>query len=229
MYQIKNPTISGRFIKRLNRFVAEVEVDDQIGLAHIPNSGRLAELLFPGNTVILEKPVKSGRKTTYELIMVDYYGELVSIDARLPNFLVSEAIDRRFLTDFLDFCVERREVVSGQSRLDIKLTGKSEGFCEVKSVTLVKEGIAIFPDAPTSRGVKHLRELIELSKRGYQTFVIFLIQRADAHLFTPNYETDLNFATTLKEAMALGVQAKAYTCEVTLESIAIKEQVLVKI
>lgn len=229
MYHFSNPTINGRFLERLNRFVARVEVADQISLAHIPNSGRLEELLFPGNRVVLEKQLKPGRKTAYELIMADFLGNLVSIDSRLPNFLVAEAIEQKVLADFIDFRVERREVVYGQSRLDIKLTGRAEGFCEVKSVTLVKDGVAYFPDAPTLRGVKHLRELIQASKEGYRAFVIFLIQRSDAFSFSPNRETDPLFAMTLKEAIGCGVQARAYNCHVSLEGMAIKEQIMVKV
>ncbi len=229
MYQITNQTRSGRFVKRSNRFAALVEVDGQLVKAHVPNSGRMKELLYPGNRVVLEEQSKEGRKTPYDLIIAQYGDLLVSIDSRLPNYLVSEAINQGLLTDLVDYQVERREVVYGDSRLDIKLTGKREGFCEVKSVTLVKNGVAMFPDAPTSRGVRHLRELIRAYREGYDTFVIFLIQRDDAVIFTPNRETDPEFANTLKEAVESGVQAKAYICKVDSDSVRISGQIPVEL
>ncbi|AZR72971.1 hypothetical protein BBF96_05920 [Anoxybacter fermentans] len=229
MYLIKNPTKTGRFIKRLNRFVAKVEVDGQVVKAHVPNSGRMKELLFSGNRVVLEEKSGEGRKTSYDLIMAEYDGYLVSIDSRLPNYLVEEAINKGQLPGFGGLKVERREVSYGDSRLDLKLTGEKEGYCEIKSVTLVKDGIAMFPDAPTSRGARHLRELIRAQKEGFQAFIVFLVQRDDAVAFKPNDETDPEFGTALREAMASGVQVKAYTCRVSERGVEVIREIPVEI
>lgn len=225
MIRIQNPTQCGKFVKRLNRFVAKVEVAGEEVLAHVPNSGRMKELLFPGNQVIIEDQAREGRKTPYDLIMVDYDGFLVSIDSRLPNYLVEETINQGKLTGFEGLRVERREVIFGESRLDIKLTGEGEGFAEVKSVTLVNDGIAMFPDAPTSRGARHLRELIKAHQEGYLAYVIFLVQRNDATAFTPNDPTDPEFGATLRDAVANGVKAKAYTCLVSQEGVEILREI----
>lgn len=219
MYLFTNPTVNGRLIKRLNRFVAAVDVDGQTVLANVANSGRMQELLFPGNRVVLEAHFGKERKTPYDLILAEYGGFLVSVDSRLPNFLVADAINRGLLSAFAGLKVERREVVYGESRLDLKLTSvdsahPTEGFAEIKSCTLVRDGVALFPDAPTTRGARHLRELMRAVKEGYLAYVVFLIQRNDAQSFAPNDNTDPDFGRTLREAVAVGVQVKAYTCHV---------------
>lgn len=225
MVRIQNSTKYGKFIKRLNRFVAKVEVAGEEVLAHVPNSGRMKELLFPGNRVVIEDQAREGRKTPYDLIMADYDGFLVSIDSRLPNYLVEETINQGKLSGFEGLHVERREVTYGESRLDIKLTGTVEGFAEVKSVTLVNDGVAMFPDAPTSRGARHLRELMKAYQEGYLAFVIFLIQRDDATAFTPNDATDPEFGATLRDAVANGVKTKAYTCRVSREGVEVLQEI----
>ena len=229
-------TVVGSLIKRLNRFVAVVEVDGQTVLAHVPNSGRMQELLFPGNRVILEAHTDPGRKTPYDLILAEYGGFLVSVDSRLPNFLLAETINRGELPGFSNIRVERREVPYGESRLDLKLVRVQdsltvsqfeplEGYAEIKSCTLVRDGVAMFPDAPTARGARHLRELIRAHQEGYLAYVIFLVQRGDAVSFTPNEATDPEFANTLRQAFDTGVQIMAYTCQVTLEGVQILKSI----
>lgn len=233
MYRFKNPTVSGRLIQRLNRFVATVDLQGEIVRAHVPNSGRMKELLFPGNRVVLEHQSGHERKTPYDLILAEYDGRLVSIDSRLPNWLIAEAIQAGELPGFESLMVERREVVYRESRLDLKLierqprekaiaaslTQQREGYAEIKSCTLVQDGVAMFPDAPTERGARHLRELMHAVQEGFLAYVVFLVQREDAHSFRPNTGTDPVFATTLQKAAHVGVQVKAYTCQVTEEEI----------
>lgn len=260
MYRFKNPTVKGRLIRRLNRFVAAVEVDGEVVYAHVANSGRMKELLFPGNSVVLERQQGAERKTPYDLILAEHHGNPVSIDSRLPNYLVAEAIERCELPGLEDWAVERREVVYGESRLDLKLAKRpvpacspaearpnaeaappavaggergpglsAEGFAEVKSCTLVRDGIALFPDAPTERGTRHLRELIRASREGFGAYVIFLIQRDDARAFRPNDLTDPDFGRTLREAAQAGVQVRAYTCRVTEEGVRVAGQIPIQI
>lgn len=229
MFKIENPTRSGRFIKRLNRFVAEVEIDGEKTLAHVPNSGRMRELLFEGNIIIVEEQFKKERKTDYDLIMAEYEGFLVSIDSRLPNYLVEETINQGQLPGFEGIKVEKREATYGSSRLDLKLNGDEEGYCEIKSVTLARDGVAMFPDAPTKRGARHLEELIKAYREGYRANVIFLIQRDDATSFTPNDETDPHFGQTLRKAIDVGVVPKAYTCQVSKDGVKIIKEIPVAV
>jgi sugar fermentation stimulation protein A len=194
------PLIPGRFIQRDNRFRATVTVAGQEAWAHVPNSGRLGELFTPGRRVWLSPAGNPARKTTYDLRLVDYQGTLVSVDARLPNHLLAESLAAGAVPD-LDYPDIKPEARHGESRLDFRLAGP-RGICwlEAKSVTLVTDGLARFPDAPTARGRKHLQELIKIRQSGHRAVVIFIIQRPDALRFTPHREADPLFAMTLKEA-----------------------------
>ena len=223
--------VEGRFIKRLNRFAALVDVDRREHLAHVPNSGRMHELLVPGYRVLLAPaPRSSARKTEFDLALVDTGGALSSADARLPNKLVAEALAQKRLPQFRGYPDVRPEIVFGESRLDFRLSGP-EGFCyvETKSVTLVEDGVGLFPDAPTLRGVKHLHSLMAAREEGHSASVIFVIQRADADAFAPNDESDPLLGSTLREAVAAGVAAWAYRCQVDERSIALADAVPVRL
>jgi sugar fermentation stimulation protein A len=217
--------VRGRFIKRDNRFRATVEVDDQIDWAHVPNSGRLQELFTPDRLVWLSRASAAHRKTDYDLKLVDYDGVLVSVDARLPNALFAEALENKQLSEF-DYPIVRQEINYGHSRLDFRLSGP-QGHCwvETKSVTLVKNGQALFPDAPTSRGRKHLHSLIDARRAGDQAAVVFIIQRPDATTFSPHLEADPQFAAALGQAEAADVKIRAYTCQVSLSAISIAAEI----
>ena len=219
------PLVPGAFVKRDNRFRATVTVAGQNFWAHVPNSGRLGELFTPGREVWLSPAADPARKTAYDLRLVDYGGILVSVDARLPNHLVAESLAAGNLTG-LDYPDVRREVSLGDSRLDFQLSGP-QGLCwlETKSVTLVTEGLAQFPDAPTARGRRHLEELIEVRNQRTRAMVIFVIQRPDAIRLTPHYQADPLFAATLKEAAAAGVEIRAFNCQVSLESITLAAEI----
>lgn len=225
------PLVEGRFIKRLNRFAALVDVDRREYLAHIPNSGRLGELLVPGyRTLLAPAPPHTARKTAYDLALVDTGGALASADARLPNRLVAEALAAGQLPQFAGYPEVQPESTFGDSRLDFRLTGPA-GVCyvETKSVTLVEDGVALFPDAPTLRGVKHLHSLMAAQDAGCRAAVLFVVQRADADAFTPHDAADPLLGQTLRQAVAAGVSAYAYRCHLDEQSIALADAIPVQL
>lgn len=213
--------VPGHFVCRDNRFRATVTVDRVDTWAHVPNSGRLGELFTPGRPIWLAPAMDPNRKTDYDLKLVEYAGVLVSVDARLPNPLFEEALTEGLLADF-DFPTVEREVTRRDSRLDFRLSGPA-GVCwvETKSVTLVEDGMALFPDAPTRRGHKHLLELIDAVKSGDRAAVVFVVQRPDARCFAPHRAADPAFADVLHQAAEAGVEVRACICRVTWDEIAI--------
>jgi len=221
------PLVEGRFIRRLNRFAALVDVERREYLAHVPNSGRMGELLVPGYRVLLvPAPEGANRKTSFDLALVDTGSALSSADARLPNKLVAEALFQRRMPQFDEYPVARGEQVFGESRLDFLLEGPTgKCYVETKSVTLVEEGVGLFPDAPTIRGVKHLRSLMAALDAGHRAAVVFVIQRADAGAFAPHDVADPLLGRTLREARDAGVEIWAYRCTVTERSIELADTV----
>jgi len=175
--------VPATFVKRDNRFRVTVQVEGHPVWAHLPNSGRLRELLVPGRRVLLAPAQAPGRRTRYDLLMVDLDETLVSVDARKPGPLLHEALQAGRLEEFAGYTQVRREVSYGQSRLDLALEGGPDGgrcFIEAKSVTLVEDGVALFPDAPTQRGHRHLGELMRARGEGHRAAVAFVVQRGDA-------------------------------------------------
>jgi sugar fermentation stimulation protein A len=220
------PLIAGRFVRRENRFRVTVEVEGELVAAHLPNSGRLTELLTPRRACWLAEFDDPRRKTRFDLTLVAYADTLVSVDARLPNRLLAEALAAGRLEPFRSYSRFEREVRLGESRLDFRLSGPA-GVCwvEVKSVTLVDDGIARFPDAPTTRGVRHLGELTRVVGEGTGAAVAFVIQRVDACRFAPHEQADPAFAVALREAANAGVGVYAWTCDVSQRVIAIAGRV----
>ena len=208
--------VEGVFIRRLNRFAALVEVGEREVMVHVANSGRMGEMLVPGCRVKLKPAQGEHRKTEFDLALVQMENTLASADARLPNALVAEALDSGTLPQFRAYERVQREVTFGDSRLDLMLEGCS-GRCyiETKSVTLVVDGVGLFPDAPTSRGAKHMRSLEHAVESGYAAAVVFVVQRSDVVSFATNDDADPEFAQALREALAKGVQAYAYKCDVS--------------
>lgn len=217
--------IRGHFVRRDNRFRATVRVDGRETWAHVPNSGRLTDLFLPEQPVWLAPSTRPNRKTRYDLKLVECATGLVSVDARLPGPLFAEALAAGQVRD-LDFHAVRREVIYRDSRLDFCLTS-ANGVCwvETKSVTLVEDGVALFPDVPTERGRRHLLVLKEASAAGHRALVVFVVQRPDARCLTPHAAADPAFSTTLCEAVEAGVEARAYTCQVSQERIAIAAEI----
>ena len=202
-----------RFIRRHNRFLVEVESESGNLFAHLPNSGRLQELLIPGATAALKPRHELHRKTRFDLEMIEIGGVWISCDARLPTSLLIEALEQKRIEHFSDYTSWKREVTFGGSRLDLLLTGPDRDcLVECKSVTLVENGTALFPDAPTVRGARHMRELIAAVKEGYRAAAAFVIQRPDAENFMPNVDADPDFAAACYEASSAGVQLLAFRC-----------------
>ena len=221
------PLVEGRFIKRLNRFAALVDVEKREYLVHVANSGRMGELLVPGYRVLLNPaPVGTTRKTAFDLALVDTGDTISSADARLPNKLVAEAIAEGRLPQFAGYSAVRPESTFGESRLDFLLEGP-DGSCyvETKSVTLVEDGVGLFPDAPTLRGVKHLHSLMAAMDEGHRAGVIFVIQRLDAEAFAPHDQADPLLGKTLRTAAARGVEIWAYRCHVDEQSITLADEI----
>ena len=212
------------FIERPNRFIAYVQLDGEKETVHVKNTGRCAELLVPGAPVYIQESVNPARKTKWDLIAVEKGKRMINMDSQIPNKVVQEWIEGGNL--FPDVHLVRPETTYGNSRFDLYVeAGDSRIFIEVKGVTLEEDGVCRFPDAPSDRAVKHMEELVRAKKEGYETYVFFVIQMKDVRYFTPNTDTHPAFAETLKKAAAAGVKILAYDCEVTSDSITIREPV----
>ena len=223
--------VEATFLERLNRFAARVRVEGGDVLAHVANSGRMRELFVPGIRLWLKRKPGNHRKTGYDLCLVDLGFALVSADARLPNALVAESLVKGELPQFADYTQVKPESTYGESRLDFLLQDPSKAgatgrcYLETKSVTLVESGTALFPDAPTSRGVKHMGSLVKAVEEGCRAAVIFVIQREDARRFSPHDAADPDFAAAFRLALASGVEAYAHTCRVTLRDVSLAGQI----
>ena len=222
--------VEATFIRRLNRFAANLEVDGREVMVHLANSGRLGELLVPGYRMLLTPVGGDHRKCPFDLALVDLGFTLCSADARLPNILLAEAIEAGRVEEFQGYSRVRREVTYGDSRLDMLLEGPGQScFVETKSVTLVEDGLALFPDAPTLRGVKHLNSLIRAKEEGYRAAVVFVIQRSDAKEFSPHDVADPLLGETLRKAVNAGVEAFAYCCTVTQQEILLANRIPIEL
>lgn len=212
------------FLSRPNRFIAVCLLEGEEVVAHVKNTGRCRELLVPGASVILEDCPGPGRKTRYSLIAVYKGALLINMDSQAPNKAVGEALEAGFF-DFCDgFAPEKR---FRNSRFDFALSrdGGLLGYLEVKGVTLEQDGAALFPDAPTERGVKHLEELTEAAGQGLFACALFLIQFSPCRYFAPNRQTHPAFADALAKAQAGGVTLLAYDAAVTENSMTIGERI----
>ena len=224
------PLVEGRFIERLNRFAALVEIEGRDSLVHVANSGRMKELLAQGNRVLVRPVDGAHRQTAFDLALVDLGDILCSADARLPPFLIQEAIEQGRLPQFNDYDEIVREATYGESRLDILITSqRSSCYIETKSATLVVDGVALFPDAPTIRGAKHVASLARAVREGHRASAVFVVQREDAQAMAPNDVADPEFGAALRTAVEQGVEAYAYRCQVTTEEISITDQIPVRL
>ena len=218
--------VTGVFHSRPNRFIALVDVGGREEVCHVKNTGRCRELLLPGAQVVLSVSDNPARKTKYDLVAVWKEGTgLVNMDSQAPNAAAAEMLPRLF-----PGAVIRAEQRCGLSRFDFSLeTEQGVGYLEVKGCTLEREGHAYFPDAPTERGVKHLRELTELRRQGRCAAVLFLVQMKGVHAFSPNDGTDPAFGAALREARGAGVEILCYDCLVTPESMIADQPVPVEL
>lgn len=218
-----------------------MELDGEIVRAHLPNTGRCKELLIDGATVYLKPSDNPNRKTKYSLYLVENNGALVAMFSQQANKIVFDAIKDGKIKELSGYSILESEKTIGNSRIDIYLANEDssnddsdsadpkiidETYVEVKSVTLIKDGVAQFPDAPTERGRKHLEELISLKKEGIRAVVFFLIEHPNGNSFKPNWENDPKFSETLNKAYNAGVEILVYKTENTLESIELVEKSL---
>lgn len=217
-------TVTGIFRDRPNRFVAHVQIKDHLETVHVKNTGRCRELLVPGAEVILEKSDNPARKTKYDLICVNKNGRWINMDSQAPNKAAEEWVAAGNL--FPEKVAVYRERTYGNSRFDLYVESPlRKAFIEVKGVTLEKDNIVRFPDAPTLRGVKHLEELIQAAAEGYEAYLFLVIQMKDVRHFEPNWETHSEFGETLQRASGEGVHILAYDCTVTKNSLEIRREV----
>ncbi len=218
----------GIFINRPNRFIAEVEIGGETKICHVKNTGRCKELLVEGAEVYLEKSDNPQRKTEYDLISVYKGNNLINMDSNAPNKVVHEWLKQEKL--FKNITLIKPEAKFKNSRFDFYVeTTDKKIFIEVKGVTLEENGIASFPDAPTERGVKHLGELIEAIKYGYDAYVLFVIQMKGCKSFKPNRKTHPEFADALIKAKEHGVNVICVDCVVTKDELFIDDYVDVKL
>jgi sugar fermentation stimulation protein A len=215
-------TCRGVFIERPNRFIAIVDVEGIRIECHVKNTGRCKELLVNGAKVVLERSKKKDRKTDYDLIAVYKGKTIVNIDSQAPNKVVVEKIGT--IMGPYDKMIPEYKI--GSSRLDVYVESDSSRYLiEVKGVTLEREGMALFPDARTERGVKHIKELIKAVSEGYDAILIFIIQMKGVDRFEPNYEMHYEFGRMLELAHSCGVRVLVYDCVVKEDEISLSDPV----
>ncbi len=220
--------VKGEFLSRPNRFIAKVLIDGNEETVHVKNTGRCRELLTDRAEVFLSFSSNPQRKTKYDLVAVRKGEKLINMDSQIPNDVAEEYLKKGSL--FSEKAVIRREVTHGKSRFDFYIEdGDEKIFLEVKGVTLENKGIAMFPDAPTERGVKHINELIALASQGYKAYVLFVIQMENVFLFKPNDVTHKAFGDALREAKNSGVNIIAMNCKVTENSIEMLKEIEVEL
>ncbi len=205
--------LPGRFVKRNNRFLVEARIGRKSVLAHLPNPGRMKELFHPDAKLILAKAGGPDRKTLYDVVGVVKAREKILLDTRVSNSIAEEAILMGKIAPLRGYRLLKREFSWKSSRFDF-LLGKHGSKCivEVKASTLRKGSLALFPDAPTKRGRRHLNDLVRARHRGYRTCLLFMVHRSGARLFSANNDTDPEFARALSLARAAGVESYAYEC-----------------
>ena len=219
--------VPGIFRRRPNRFIAHVEIDGTEEICHVKNTGRCKELLPEGAKVWCETSRNPSRKTKFDLITVQKGDRLINMDSQAPNKAAMEWLQGGGLGEIQNL---RAETVHGNSRFDFSFTKDGKpSFLEVKGVTLENDGICAFPDAPTDRGAKHLRELSAAAREGFGAWVLFVIQMENVRYLHPNDATDPAFGAVLREAAAAGVQILAMDCSVTEDTMEIRAQVPVRL
>lgn len=212
--------IKGKFLERVNRFTCEVSIGKKREKAYLANSGRLKEILEEGRDVILSR--KEG-KLPYKLLGVRKNNVWISTDAHLVNRFFEEAVNKNEIKFLRGWKIKFKEIKIGNSRIDFVLErNKKTALCEIKSCTLVINGIATFPDAPTKRGVRHINTLIKKKRKGYKSFIVFIAQREDAKDFAPNSLTHPEFSKALYRAISEGVRVYFIIAEFDAKKISLK-------
>lgn len=219
--------VQGYFLTRPNRFIAHVEIHGHTEICHVKNTGRCQELLRPGCKVWLTASDNPARKTKYDLVAVQKDNRLINMDSQAPNQAAREWLEKGGLKGLT---LIKPETKFENSRFDFYFEKKrSRGFLEVKGVTLEENGIVRFPDAPTLRGVKHLHELIDCRERGFESYILLVIQMTQVKRFEPNWDTQPAFGEALLAARKAGVRILAYDCIVTPSSLTINKPVKIKL
>lgn len=225
--------VKGTFISRPNRFIAHVQIDGEEVVVHVKNTGRCTELLTPRCTVYLAESDNPLRKTKYDLIAAEKHRSelpplLINLDSQIPNHAAEEWLRKGGL--FSENAIIRREVKYNNSRFDFYIEdGDEKIFLEVKGVTQEHSGTALFPDAPTERGVKHIEELKACLEEGYKAYVLFVIQMKGTYKFKPNDEIHRAFGDALRDAHSKGVKVIAMDCVVTPDSMTIDKEVPIEL
>lgn len=213
-----------RFLARPNRFIAHAELDGQEVICHVKNTGRCRELLIPGETTVYiqDHGADTKRKTRYSLIGVEKGNLMINMDSQAPNKVVKEWIQAGEFLPGITFMKPEKKY--GNSRFDFYLEqGDKKIFLEVKGVTLEEDGVAMFPDAPTKRGVKHIEELIACKEDGYDAYIVFVVQMAGMKVFRPNEKTQPEFGEALRKARIHGVEIIVKNCMVTPDELKITD------
>lgn len=220
--------IKGRFIERPNRFIAHIEINGKTEICHVKNTGRCRELLIKGCNVFLEESDNPNRKTKYDLVAVEKGNLLINMDSNAPNKVVQEWLTSSGCSILKESeqAFVKPEYKYKNSRFDFYVEdGTRKIFIEVKGVTLEEAGVVKFPDAPSERAVKHVEELVEALNEGYESYVIFVVQMKSVKYFTPNHDTQPQFAEALKNAQLKGVKVLAYDCVVTEDTLKLDQEV----
>ncbi|WP_169713715.1 DNA/RNA nuclease SfsA [Paludifilum halophilum] len=215
--------VQGIFIDRPNRFEAIVEIDGQREVVHVPNTGRMHEMLLPGTEVVVEQSDNPRRKTQYSLKFVRKKGHWICIHSALANRVFEEAVQSGVLDGVKGEL--SREVAYGGSRMDFRIEGNPPTLVEVKCVTYEKEGLAMFPDAPTVRGQRHVDELIRAVEAGYRGMIVFVAFMDFVTRFTPHCGIDPILGAKLKEAAEKGITLRAFTCSIDFDEIALDREI----
>jgi sugar fermentation stimulation protein A len=217
-----------KFLSRPNRFIAHIEVEGRPEVCHVKNTGRCHELLIPGADIVIQEVKHPQRKTNYGIIAVYKGQRLINIDSQVPNKVFREWLSESLL--FQDINLIKAEYRYGSSRLDFYMASESRKvLVEVKGVTLEEKGVALFPDAPTERGIKHINHLCQALEEGYESYLFFIIQMKDVLYFTPNHKTHPAFGEALIKARQQGVKILALDCQVEADSIQARRWVDVKL
>lgn len=224
---IQGDPVPAVFVERPNRFQAVVEIGGNREVVHVPNTGRMDEMLFPGTPVMLEKSDNPRRKHSFSLKFVNKKGHWICIHSALANRVFEEAVHGGEM-DWVQGPL-KREVSFGSSRMDFSIGEDPPTLVEVKCVTYEEDGIAMFPDAPTVRGQKHVEELIAALEKGYRAAVVFIAFMDFVHRFTPHRRIDPTLADQLRKARDQGVWIKAYACSISFREIAVERELPVEL
>lgn len=224
------PLKQALFEERLNRFLVRVNIDGRSHFAHLHDPGRLKELLIPGARLFLQKVGIPSRKTRWDVILVKKGLIFVAVYSVMANRLVKKLLAKRNFPGLKSWRLIRSEPRFKNSRFDFELArGDEKMLVEIKSVSLVENGIAMFPDAPTERGRRHLLELAEAVAKGYKASVIFIVTRNDARVFRPHTIRDPRFFEALKHAEKQGVKLYCFKCKVKSKSIGLDSRIPIRI